>query len=54
MVARAGGYFGTPFKGQCRVTQGDPTPPTIFILAADAFIQHWVLVVKEVEEETGL
>ena len=27
MVAKAGGYFGCPFKGYRGVTQGDPCPP---------------------------
>ena len=31
MVARAGGYYGTVFKGECRVTQGDPLSPTILM-----------------------
>ena len=29
IVERASGYFGTPFKGYHRVTQGDPLYPTI-------------------------
>ena len=30
MVARVGGYFGTRFKGERGVTQGNPLSPTIF------------------------
>ena len=32
MVARAGGYYGTAFKGERVVTQGDPLSPTIFLM----------------------
>ena len=27
MVTKAGGYYGTAFKGERGVTQGDPPPP---------------------------
>ena len=30
MVARAGGYYGTAFKGERGVTQVDPLPPHHF------------------------
>ena len=33
MVARAGGYFGLPFKGYRGVTQGDPLSPTLLKVA---------------------
>ena len=42
MVERAGGYFGTGFKGEMGVTQGDPLSPTIFNLVVDAVVRHWV------------
>ena len=38
MVARAGGYFGIPFKGYRGVTQGNPLYPTIFNMVVDAVI----------------
>ena len=50
MVARAGGYYGTGFKGERGVTQGDPLSPTIFNVVVDAVVRHWVtLTVEEVE-----
>ena len=50
MVERAGGYYGTGFKGERGVTQGDLLSPTIFIVVVDAVVCHWVtLVVKESE-----
>ena len=36
MVARAGAYFGSSFKGQCGVTQGYPLSPTFFNVVVDA------------------
>ena len=42
MVARAGGYYGTEFKGERGVTQGDPLSPTIFNVVVDAVVRHWV------------
>ena len=38
MVARAGGYYGTSFKGAMVVTQGDPLSPTIFNVVVDAVV----------------
>ena len=38
MVAKAGGYFGRPFKGYQGSTQGDPLCPTIFNVVMDAVI----------------
>ena len=38
MVARAGGYSGTPSKGYHRVTQGDPRSPTTFNAVVDVFL----------------
>ena len=50
MVARAGGYYGTGFKGERGVTQGYPLSPTIFNVVVDAVVHHWVtLEVKEAE-----
>ena len=40
MVAWAGGYFGTGFKGARGVTQGDPLSPTIFNVVVDAVVCH--------------
>ena len=42
MVARAGGYYGTGFKGERGVTHGDPLSPTIFNVVVDAVVRHWV------------
>ena len=42
MVERAGGYYGTGFKGERGVTQGDPLSPTIFNVVVDAVVRHWV------------
>ena len=50
MVARAGGYFGLPFKGYCRVMQGEPLSPTLFNVVMAAVIRHWVTVVATTEE----
>ena len=50
MVAWAGGYYGTGFKGSRGVTQGDPLSPTIFNLVVDAVVRHRVtLAVEEAE-----
>ena len=38
MVARAGGYYGTAFRGERVMTQGDPLSPTIFNVVVDAVI----------------
>ena len=40
MVARAGQYYGTGFKGERGVTQGDPLSPTIFNVVVDAVLRH--------------
>ena len=42
MVARAGGYYGTGFKGAREVTQGDPLSPTIFNVVVDVVVRHCV------------
>ena len=41
MVAREGGYYGAPFRGERCVTQGDPLLPTIFNVVVDAVVRHW-------------
>ena len=56
MVAWAGGYYRTGFKGARGVTQGDPLSPTIFNLVVDAVVRHRVtLALEEAErrEERG-
>ena len=52
MVTRAGHYYGTPFKGNRGVIQGDTISPTIFNMVANAAIWHWNKMV--VGEEAGL
>ena len=47
MVARAGGYYGTAFRGERGVTQGDPLSPTNFNVVVDAVVRHWVQGVVE-------
>ena len=44
MVARAGQYYGTGFKGARGVTQGDPLSPTIFNVVVDVVVRHWLLL----------
>ena len=41
IVARAGRYYGAPFKGSKGVTQGNPLSPTIFNMVLDTVICHW-------------
>ena len=53
MVARAGGYYGTAFRGERGVTQGDPLSPTIFNVVVDAVVWHWVQGVVEEAEAQG-
>ena len=48
-MAQAGGYFGSQFKGQHGVTQGESLSPTILNVGLDAFLRHWVSVAVEVE-----
>ena len=50
MVVQAGGYFGTPFKGYHRVTQGDQLSPKIFNMVVDVILQHWFTLVASKEE----
>ena len=53
MVARARGYYGTSFRGERCVTQGDPLSPTIFNVVLDAVVRHWVKRIVEVAEVRG-
>ena len=53
MVARAGGYYGTGFKGERGVTQGDPLSPTIFNVVVDVVVRHWVTLAVEEAETRG-
>ena len=53
VVARAGGYYGTAFRGERGVTQGDPLSPTIFNVVVDAVVRHWVHGVVEEAEARG-
>ena len=50
MVARSGGYYRAPFKGQCGVNQGVLLSSTIFNLVVDAVLRNWVAVVAATEE----
>ena len=50
MVARAGRYYGPPFKGYCRVSQGDPLSPTLFNMVVYAITHHCFMVVAATEE----
>ena len=40
MVARVGGYYGTAFRGERGVMQGDPLSPTIVNVVVDAVVWH--------------
>ena len=53
MVARAGGYYGTAFRGERGVTQGDLLSPTIFNVVVDAVVRHWVNGIMEQAEVRG-
>ena len=53
MVEKAGGYYGTSFKGAWGVTQGNPLSPTIFNVVVDALVRHWVTLVVEDAENRG-
>ena len=39
-VAKAGGYYGTMFKGYWGVTQVDPLPSTIFNVVVVSVMRH--------------
>ena len=51
MMAWEGKYYGDPFQGSLRVTQGDPLYPTILNMVVDDLIPKWLMLVKE--EEAG-
>ena len=51
MAARSGGYYGTAFKGERVVTQGDPLSPTIFNVVVDAVVRHWLEGLQAAKEE---
>ena len=53
MVTRVGSYYGKAFQGARGVTQGDPLSPTIFNVAVDVVVRHWVTVMVEGAEERG-
>ena len=46
MVARAVCYYVTPFKVHRGVTQGVTLYPTIFNMAVEAVICHWLKLVE--------
>ena len=51
MAARSGGYYGTAFKGEQGVTQGDPLSPTLFNVVVDAVVRHWLEGLQAEKEE---
>ena len=53
MLARAGSYYGTAFKGAHGVTQVDPFSPTIFNVVVNAVVRNWATVVIAGVEERG-
>ena len=53
MAARSDGYYGTAFKGERGVTQGDPLSPTIFNVGVDAVVRHWLEGLQAAKEEKG-
>ena len=42
MAAWSGGYYGTAFKGEQGVTQGNPLSPTLITVVVDAVVRHWL------------
>ena len=46
IVAMAGHYYESLFKGYMGVTQGDKLSPAIFNMVVNAVIQHWETVVE--------
>ena len=53
MVSRVEGYYGTDFKGEIGVTQGDLLYPTIFNVVVDAVVFLGVTGLIAVAEERG-
>ena len=54
MVAKAGGYYGSDFRGSRGVTKRDLLSTTIFNVVAYAVVRHWVKVtVESAEEKSG-
>ena len=53
MAARSGGYYGTAFKGERGVTQGDQLSPTIFNVVVDAVVRHCLEGLQAAKEEKG-
>ena len=53
MVARENGYYGTSFKGERGVTQGNILSSTIFNAVVDAVVRHWVTGVIADAEARG-
>ena len=53
MVAQAGGYYETAFRGEIGVTQGDPLSPIVFNVVVDTVIRHWVTGVVTKSEARG-
>ena len=47
MVARAGEYYRTSFKGARGVTQGEPLSPTIFNVVVYAVVCHCFMLAAE-------
>ena len=52
-MARERGYYGTLFKGERGVMQGEPLSPTIFNLVMDTVVGHWVQGIVEEAEAGG-
>ena len=53
MVDYTGGYYCFHFKGYRGVTKEDPLSPTIFNVAVDAVVWHWLFLVVAEEVGTG-
>jgi len=47
IIPRQRGFFGTPFKAECGVTQGDIISPTIFNIVIDCVLHHWYHSIQE-------
>ena len=55
MVARVVSYYGTAFKEERGVPQGDTLSPTIFNGVVDAVVRHWVTgIIVDAEERVDL